>query len=62
MDVNQKKSELRKHIEILKQDIEKLNKNIIEFENILDSIKTEEDFKRYDDFDIEDGLILIEIY
>lgn len=62
MDVNQKKSELRKHIEILKQDIEILNKNIIEFENILDSIKTEEDFKRYDDFDIEDGLILIEIY
>ena len=62
MDVNKKKSEFKKNVEMLKQDIKILNKNIAEFENILESIKTEDDFEKYRDFDIEDGLKYIEIW
>ena len=62
MDVEAKKQYLRDNIEQLKEEIEILQKNIAEFEQILEKIQTEEDIEKYKDFDIEKGLNIIELF
>ena len=62
MDVEAKKQYLRDNIEQLKEEIEILQKNIAEFEQILEKIQTEDDIEKYKDFDIEKGLNIIELF
>ena len=62
MTFNEKKEEIRKNIEELKEDIKILNKNISEFESVLDKINSFDEMKQYEEMDIEKGLKHIEIF
>ena len=62
MNVEAKKQYLIDNIEQLKEEIEILQKNIAEFEQILDKIQTEDDIEKCKDFDIERGLNIIELF
>ena len=62
MNVEAKKQYLRDNIKQLKEEIEILQKNIAEFEQILENVQTEDDIEKYKDFDIEKGLNIIELY
>ena len=55
-----KKSE--KNIEELKEDIKILNKNISEFESVLDKVNSFDEMKQYEEMDIEKGLKHIELF
>ena len=55
-----KKSE--KNIEELKEDIKILNKNISEFESVLDKVNSFDEMEQYEGMDIEKGLKHIEIF
>ena len=62
MTFDEKKTEIRKTIEELKEDIKILNKNISEFESVLDKINSFDEMKQYEEMDIEKGLKHIEIF
>ena len=62
MTFNEKKEEIRKNIEELKEDIKILNKNISEFESVLDKVNSFDEMKQYEEIDIEKGLKHIEIF
>ena len=62
MTFDEKKAEIRKDIEELKEDIQILNKNISEFESVLDKVNSFDEMKQYEEMDIEKGLKHIEIF
>ena len=53
MTFDEKKAEIRKNIEELKEDIKILNKNISEFERVLDKVNSFDEMKQYEEMDIE---------
>ena len=62
MTFDEKKTEIRKNIEELKEDIKILNKNISEFESVLDKVNSFDEMKQYEEMDIEKGLKHIELF
>lgn len=62
MAVEEKKQKWREEIAQVRRESEILKKNVNEFEQIVNSIKTEEDLEKYKDFDIEKGLEMIELH
>ena len=62
MTFDEKKAEIRKNIKELKEDIKVLNKNISEFESVLDKVNSFDEMKQYEEMDIEEGLKYIEIF
>ena len=62
MTFDEKKTKIRKNIEELKEDIKILNKNISEFESVLDKVNSFDEIEQYEDVDIEKGLKHIEIF
>ena len=56
MTFDEKKEEIRKAIEELKEDIKILNNNISEFESVLDKVNSFDEMKQYEEMDIEKGL------
>ena len=62
MTFDEKKEEIRKNIEELKEDIKVLNKNISEFESVLDKVNSIDEMKQYEEMDIEKGLKHIELF
>lgn len=62
MTFDERKAEIRKNIEELKEDIKILNKNISEFENILEKVNSFDEMEQYKEMDIEKGLKHIEIF
>ena len=62
MTFDEKKAEIRKNIEELKEDIKILNKNISEFESVLDKVNSIDEMKQYEEMDIEKGLKHIELF
>ena len=46
MTFDEKKAEIRKNIEELKEDIKILNKNISEFESVLDKVNSFDEMKQ----------------
>ena len=62
MTFDEKKAEIRKNIEELKEDIKVLNKNISEFESVLDKVNSFDEMKQYEEIDIEKGLKHIELF
>ena len=47
MTFDEKKAEIRKNIEELKEDIKVLNKNISEFESVLDKVNSIDEMEQY---------------
>ena len=62
MTFDEKKAEIRKAIEELKEDIRILNRNISEFESVLDKVNSIDEMKQYEEIDIEKGLKHIELF
>ena len=62
MTFDEKKEEIRKNIEELKEDIQILNRNISEFESVLDKVNSFDEMKQYEEMDIEKGLKHIELF
>ena len=62
MTFDEKKAEIRKNIEELKEDIKVLNKNISEFESVLDKVNSFDEMEQYKEMDIEKGLKHIELF
>ena len=64
MDIKERKAKAYEQLAAIKEEIKILNANIAEFEKILEKINTEEDFEKYsdDDFDIEKGLNIIQLF
>ena len=62
MTFDEKKAEIRKNIEELKEDIKILNKNISEFESVLDKVNSFDEMEKYKEMDIEKGLKHIELF
>ena len=62
MTFDEKKAEIRKDIEELKEDIKILNKNISEFESVLDKVNSFDEMEQYKEMDIGKGLKHIEIF
>ena len=62
MTFDEKKEEIRKAIEELKEDIQILNRNISEFESVLDKVNSFDEMKQYEEMDIEKGLKHIELF
>ena len=62
MTFDEKKAEIRKIIEELKEDIKILNKNISEFESVLGKVNSFDEMEQYKEMDIEKGLKHIEIF
>ena len=62
MTFDEKRAEIRKNIEELKEDIKVLNKNISEFESVLDKVNSFDEMKQYEEMDIEKGLKHIELF
>lgn len=52
MTFDETKAEIRKNIEELKEDIKILNKNISEFENVLDKVNSFDEMEQYKEMDI----------
>ena len=62
MTFDEKKEEIRKTIEELKEDIQILNRNISEFESVLDKVNSFDEMEQYKEMDIEKGLKHIELF
>ena len=64
MDIKERKAKAYEQLAALKEEIKILNANIAEFEKVLEKINTEEDLEKYsdDDFDIEQGLNIIQLF
>lgn len=61
MTFQEKKKEAYEQIAQLEEEIVILKRNIEEFKQILEKIQTEDDIKKYIDFDIEKDLNIIEL-
>ena len=62
MTIEEKKKKLYENIAQLEEEIEILKGNIAEFKQILEKIHTEDDIKKYKNFNIEKGLNIIELH
>ena len=64
MDIKERKAKAYEQLAALKEEIKILNANIAEFEKVLEKINTKEDLEKYsdDDFDIEKGLNIIQLF
>ena len=62
MTFEEKKAEIWKNIEELKEDIKVLNKNISEFESVLDKVNSIDEMEQHKEMDIEKGLKHIELF
>ena len=64
MDIKERKAKAYEQLAALKEEIKILNADIAEFEKVLEKINTEEDVEKYsdDDFDIEKGLNIIQLF
>lgn len=63
MNVEESKKYLLDNVELLEKDIETLQRNIRELKEALPNIKTMEDMDSFAvDFDIEQGLEIIELF
>ena len=62
MTIKEKKKHSYEYIAQLEEEIEILKINITEFKRILENIQTEDDIEKYQDFDIEKGLNIIELF
>ena len=62
MTFDEKKAEIRKNIEELKEDIQILNRNISEFESVLDKVNSFDEMEQYEEMDIEKDLKHIELF
>ena len=64
MDIKERKAKAYEQLAAIKEEIKILNANIAEFEKVLEKINTEEDLEKYsnDDFDIEKGLNIIQLF
>ena len=62
MTFDEKKAEIRKNIKELKEDIKILNKNISEFESVLDKVNSFDEMEQYEGMNIEKCLKHIEIF
>lgn len=63
MNVEERKSQFLKNVELLEKDIETLQNNIRKAKEVLPTIKTAEDIEKFaDDFDMEKGLEIIELF
>ena len=64
MDIKERKAKAYEQLAALKEEIKILNANIAEFEKVLEKINTMEDLEKYsdDDFDIEKGLYIIQLF
>lgn len=62
MAVEEKKQKWREEIAQVRREIKILKKNVDEFEQIVNSIKTDEELEKYKDFDVEKGLEMIELH
>ena len=62
MTFDEKKAEIRKNIKELKEDIKILNRNISEFESVLDIVNSFDEMEQYEEMDIEKGLKHIELF
>lgn len=61
MTIEERKANTYEQLAQLEKEIEILKSNIAEFRDILDKIHTAEDAKKYEDFDIEKGLEIINL-
>ena len=62
MTIEEKKKQSYEYITQLEEEIEILKANIVDFKQILEKIHTEKDIEKYNDFDIEKGLNIIELF
>lgn len=62
MNIENAKSEMKKSLEEVKEDIKILSKNIEECENILEKINSKEDVENIKFLNIEKGLKHIELF
>lgn len=62
MTVKEKKQKWRGEISQVRKEMEILEKNVDEFEQIVNSVETEEDIEKNKDFDIEKGLDIIGLH
>ena len=62
MTIEEKKKQSYEYITQLEEEIEILKGNIVDFKQILEKIHTDKDIEKYNDFDIEKGLNIIELF
>ena len=62
MTIEEKKKKLYENIAQLEEEIEILKGNIVDYKQILENIHTEKDIEKHNDFDIEKGLNIIELF
>ena len=62
MNYKERVEYMRENLAELKEDIATLNSNIAEMEKILDTIQSDEDLLKHEDFDIEKGLKIIALF
>ena len=62
MTIEENKKLLYDHIAQLEEEIEILKGNIVDYKQILENIHTEKDIEKHNDFDIEKGLNIIELF
>ena len=62
MTSEEKKKQIYDYIAQLEEEIEILKGNIAECKQILEKIQTKDDFELLEDFDIEKGLNIIELF
>ncbi len=62
MQIDEIKKVAYKRLIDLEKDIEVLKNNISEAKQVLEKIQTENDLEKLDDFDLEKGLTIIELW
>lgn len=62
MTIEERKQKTYEGLQLLEKDITRLQNNISELKQILEDIHTEEDIEKYNDFDLEKGLDIIELF
>lgn len=62
MQIDEIKKVAYKRLSDLEKDIEVLKNNISEAKQVLKKIQTENDLEKLDDFDLEKGLTIIELW
>lgn len=62
MQIDEIKKVAYKRLSDLEKDIEVLKNNISEAKQVLEKIQTENDLEKLDDFDLEKGLTIIELW
>lgn len=62
MQIDEIKKVAYKRLADLEKEIEVLKNNILEAKQVLEKIQTENDLEKLDDFDLEKGLTIIELW